>query len=311
MKPGVSVVIPAYNYAHYLPLTLDSILKQDYPNFEIVVVDDGSTDNTAEVVARYGNKVRYVHQKNAGLSAARNTGIRHAKFDYLAFIDADDEWRPTMISRIVEAFSRLPEEFAIIACHYDYIDPQSKPLKIKNIIPVEEREFSCRDFILKTRFTSSSAIIKRVAFDTCGVYDETLRSSEDRDIWIRISAKFRVYMVGERLSLIRRHPHNMSKHADRMKSNIRRVLAKAYEAELVPHRDRLFWMRVFSFYYFQNSWRYRDEGRCGEALRQILCSFLLWPFFPRPDRLNEPPLFRLRSLMRFARELVAGLPKPS
>src|SRR5688572_21390402 len=107
--PGVSVIIPAYNYANYLPLTLDSILQQDYPNIEIVIIDDGSTDNTREVVARYGPKVRYVYQKNAGLSAARNTGIKAAKTDYLAFIDADDEWHPTLISKMMSAFARLPD----------------------------------------------------------------------------------------------------------------------------------------------------------------------------------------------------------
>lgn len=306
MKPGVSVIIPAYNYAHYLPRTLDSILKQDYPNVEIVVIDDGSTDNTREVVGAYGDKVRYVFQKNAGLSAARNTGIREAQCEYLGFIDADDEWRPTLISRIMDAFLRLPDEFAIVACHYDYIDADSNILPVKNIIPVEEREFDCRDFILKTRFTSSSAVIKRKAFTTCGDYDVTLKSSEDRDIWIRIASRFRVYIVGERLSLIRRHPHNMSKHADRMKQNIRRVLQKTYEAKLASHADFLFWARVFSFYFYQNSWRYRDEGRNARALGEIAKSLLLWPAFPQPERLNEPHLFRLRSTVRFARELIAG-----
>jgi glycosyltransferase involved in cell wall biosynthesis len=305
-KPGVSVVIPAYNYAHYLPRTLDSILKQDYPNVEIVVVDDGSTDNTREIVASYGDKIRYVYQQNAGLSAARNTGIKEAKFEYLGFIDADDEWRPTLISRIMGAFQRLPGEFAIVACHYDYIDADSKPLPVKNLIPIEEREFNCRDFILKTRFTSSSAIITRKAFDTCGTYDVTLRSSEDRDIWIRIASKFRVYIVGERLSLIRRHPHNMSKHADRMKQNIRRVLQKTYHAKLASHADVLFWAKVLSFYFYQNSWRYRDEGRNARALAEIVKSLLLWPAFPQPERLNEPSLFRVRSTLRFARELIAG-----
>src|ERR1041385_8897165 len=87
---GVSVVIPAYNYARFLPAAIDSALWQEYPASEIIVVDDGSTDNTAEVVKGYGERVRYIHQSNAGLPAARNTGIKAARFDHVAFLDADD-----------------------------------------------------------------------------------------------------------------------------------------------------------------------------------------------------------------------------
>jgi glycosyltransferase involved in cell wall biosynthesis len=109
-SPGVSVVIPAYNYARYLPIAIDSVLKQDYPHYEIIVVDDGSTDNTAEVVAGYGNKVRYIHQKNAGLPAARNTGIKAAGFDFVGFLDADDQWLPEMLGTAMGKFGELPKE---------------------------------------------------------------------------------------------------------------------------------------------------------------------------------------------------------
>src|SRR5690242_10687505 len=95
--PGVSVIIPAYNYARFLPQAIESALQQDYPEFEVLVVDDGSTDNTAEIAAVYSRadkRVRYLHQKNAGLPAARNTGIQHARFDFIGFLDADDAWLP-------------------------------------------------------------------------------------------------------------------------------------------------------------------------------------------------------------------------
>jgi glycosyltransferase involved in cell wall biosynthesis len=266
-------------------------------------VDDGSTDNTREVVEAYGEKVRYVFQKNAGLPAARNTGIRSARHQLLAFIDADDEWEPTMLKRLAEICCKLPNEFAIIACHVAYIGPDSERLNSKNLISENPREIACRDIILKTRFTSSSVIVKREAFEKCGLFDESLRSSEDRDMWIRIAARYRVYMTGERLSLIRRHPKNMSKHADRMKSNIRRVIGKAYNSRLVAHANIFFWSRVFSFYFYQNSWRYHDERRNVRAVWEILRSFVLWPVFSNPAELNEPHLFRLRSMLRFARSL--------
>lgn len=306
--PGISVVIPAYNYAGYLPLTIDSVLRQDYPNIEIVLVDDGSTDNTREVVAAYGDKVRYVWQKNAGLPAARNTGIRHSSHDYVAFIDADDIWQPAFLSRLMETFLKLPEDFAAVSCYIEYIDAKGALLPVKNFVPVREKEVTKRDLLLKNRITSSSTITRKRAFLTCGFYDETLRSSEDRDIWLRIAAQFRFYMVPVTLSQIRRHSSNMSKHADRMKANVRKVLGKAYASELVGHGERLFWLRVASFYFFQNCWRYRDEGRMGKALAELLCSLVLWPYFPEAAELNEPRFFRLRSLVRFGREWFSRRP---
>src|SRR5690348_14198226 len=95
LLPGISVVIPAYNYERLLKQAIDSALQQNYPLLEVIVVDDGSTDNTGQLVAelcRADNRIRYIHQKNAGLPAARNTGIRAAKFDYVGFLDADDQW---------------------------------------------------------------------------------------------------------------------------------------------------------------------------------------------------------------------------
>ena len=297
--PGVSVVIPAYNYARYLPRALDSALAQEYKNVEVIVVDDGSTDNTAEVVAAYGDRVRYIYQKNAGLPAARNTGIKAAGFEYVGFLDADDEWLPSMLARAIEAFQSLPAEYGIVASHISHIGPDNQPLAAKTIYPTEPREITCRDIILKTRFSPSAVVARRSVFDECGFFDETLRSSEDRDMWIRITAKRRAYLHGERLTLIRRHPNNMSKHADRMKANVRKVIGKAYTASLVPHSQRLFWMRVFSFYFFQNAWRFRDEGRRLDALREMIWSVLLWPCFFAPEQLNEPVCFRARALVRF------------
>src|SRR5690349_21494110 len=100
---SVSVIIPTYNYAHYLPCAIDSVLAQTQPAAEVIVVDDGSTDATREVCARYTDpRVRYVHQSNAGLSAARNTGLREARSPLVAFLDADDRWEPAFLGTTLE-----------------------------------------------------------------------------------------------------------------------------------------------------------------------------------------------------------------
>ena len=299
--PGVSVVIPAYNYAHYLPEAMDSVLQQDYPHFELIIVDDGSTDNTPAVVANYGNRARYIHQKNAGLPAARNTGIRHAHFSYVMFLDADDLLLPGQLRAAMRALAALPAEFAIIAFPTENMDQHGNPLPTKQLAPTAAREITLRDILLKTRFGTTGLLAKKSAFDDCGNFDETLRSSEDRDMWIRIASRRKIFLHNERLIRIRRHAVSMSKNSDRMKANTHRVISKAWRDRRVPHSDIAFWLRVHSFRHFQAAWMYHDEGRPAAAVRDLLISLLLWPWFPQPQQLNEPPLFRLRSLLRFLR----------
>ncbi len=296
ISPGISVIIPAYNYAHYLPCAIDSVLRQDYPNFELIVVDDGSTDNTDEVIARYPEPVRRVYQKNAGLLAARNTGIRHATFPLVCFLDADDALAPSLLHKAVNALASLPDSFAIVAFRTQLMDVDGKLLPTKTLTGNRGEEIRGRDIILKSRYGTTGLLARREIFEPNGWFDETLRSSEDRDMWIRLASHHRIFLHGERLALIRRHAASMSRNSDRMKENMSRVIAKAWRDRRVPHGEIFFWLRVKSFFYFQGAWMYSDEGRRGAAISDLLISLLLWPWFPSPKRLNEPVLFRLRSL---------------
>lgn len=302
--PGVSVVIPAYNYAHYLPFAINSVLRQDYPAIETIVVDDGSKDNCAEVVARYGDRVRYIRQENAGLSAARNTGIRAASHSFIAFLDADDQWRPGMLSRIMETFLRLPEHFGLVACASILVDPTGIPLQSKRLNKGYCGEITALDIILMTRFQPSAAVVRKSVFVECGFFDTTLRSSEDRDMWIRVAARHQAYLIKDPMVLIRKHDTNMSRNADRMKRNMSIVLSKAKQSGAVGRGHSFFWRRVNSFYHFQTAWMYHDEGSQRLALRELCASLLTWPLWWNPHRLNENYLFRLRSGITF---LVAGV----
>jgi len=188
----------------------------------------------------------------------------------------------------------------------NYVDAGGRPLNRKRLRPERPQEITCRDILLLSRFMPSAVVVKRAAFDASGCFDESLRSSEDRDMWIRIAARRRIFQTADRLVLIRKHTANMSKQADRMKGSVRRVLAKAYHNRLIPRQDVCFWLRALSLHYFQNAWRYRDEGRQSKALCELLISLLLWPLFPAPREFNEPVLFRVRSLRRFFWEMITG-----
>jgi glycosyltransferase involved in cell wall biosynthesis len=161
---GVSVIIPAYNYSRYLPFALESVLNQTYSPVEVIVVDDGSTDDTNKVVARYGERVKYIYQTNSGLSAARNTGIKAASMPFVAFLDADDVWEPGFLKSGMDKFSVLSDNYAIVACHPNFID------KDGNLIPLNPSGKRCsgdifaKDILLMTRFPPSSVIAKKVVF---------------------------------------------------------------------------------------------------------------------------------------------------
>jgi len=304
---GVSVVIPAHNYAHYLPSAIDSILAQVHTNLEVIVVDDGSADNTREVVSSYVDpRVRYIWQENAGLSAARNTGIRHARMKYVGFLDADDRWLPGFLESVMAQFAKLGGSFAAIASVSDRIDEHGKLLPGPKFSYDCEREFTVRDFIMRNRPLSSSIVIRSEVFEECGYFDTSLRSSEDRDMWIRITTRHRFWLIGMPLALIRRHGANMSKNAVRMKKNSAAVLWKAWNAEAVPRSNLLFWLRAFSVHYFQIAWTHFDAGLRLHAFLYLGASALLWPIFLDRSRLYEPPFFRVRTLIRFCLRLLQG-----
>ncbi|MFA6542804.1 MAG: glycosyltransferase [Limisphaerales bacterium] len=308
--PGVSVVIPAYNYARFLPSAVESCLRQDYANFEIVVVDDGSKDNTREVMARYGAPVRYVYQDNAGLSAARNTGIREAKFEFVAFLDADDLLLPTHLSDSMEAFAKLPPDYALVACDDVLVDVDGRPLPFTVHVPVLPREVTLKDILMRTRFSPTGAVARKEVFALCGGFDTALRSTEDRDMWIRIAARRRIWHQGRVLVEIRKHGNNMSNNADRMKNNMSVVLRKAYDAEVVPKSNLCFWLQVFSYWRYQTSLIYNGIRQPPRAFRDLFISVLLWPFFVNPAANGNPPLFRLRSFVRYTLNALRGEVKP-
>ncbi len=304
---AVSVVIPAYNYAHFLPDAIASILEQTHPAYEIIVVDDGSKDNTREVVARFTDpRVRYVWQQNAGLSAARNTGIAQARTPFVAFLDADDQWFPGFLSAVVERFQALEKRYGLVATATTRMDQSGQKL------PPPRRVFSLsgtltpRDFIMRNRCLSSSIVARRAVFDECGFFDTTLRSSEDRDMWIRITTKYGFWLIDEPLGYIRRHGDNMSKNAPRMKQNSGTVMVKAWRAGAVSRWDVPFWLRAFSVHYFQIAWTHYEAGYRARAFQYLATSVALWPVFLKPAQVFEPPLFRLRALAHFVLRLFSS-----
>ena len=200
--PTVSVVIPTHNRAGFLREAIDSVLAQQFRDFELIVVDDGSTDETPQLLESYPN-INVVRQDRRGVSAARNSGIGAASGPFVAFLDSDDLWLPQKLSAQMAFFKAQP---AALAC-------QTEEIWIRNGVRVNPRKRHRKpsgmifEPCLQLCLVSPSAVmIKRYLLDYVGGFDETLPACEDYDLWLRIGCRFPIYLISTPL-VIKRGGH--------------------------------------------------------------------------------------------------------
>jgi tetratricopeptide (TPR) repeat protein len=202
----VTVIIPSYNRANYLPVAIDSILAQSYPVFEIVVVDDGSTDNTAEVVKAYSNQVSFYERGHQGVSAARNYGLDMAQGDVIAWLDADDVWEPEFLASTVPLLENDPALDGVYT-GIAHIDEAGNLLPQSNIRTVPPQQlFSAlleEDFVL-----TPTVVVRKCCFDQAGRFDEQFHICEDYDMWLRLAKSFTLQGVSQPLVRVRIHSGN-------------------------------------------------------------------------------------------------------
>lgn len=225
--PKVTVVIPAYNSMAYLPETLDSVLKQTFTDFEVLIIDDGSTDHTAAWASEIKDpRVKLISQLNKGVSAARNTGISHAQGEYIAFLDADDTWHPTKLERQVQRFEAEPE-VGLVYTWTLWVDQQGNSIGSVSASHVEG--FVWEKLLLGDVVgNGSSAAIRRSCFDKVGLFDTELSGTADCDMWARVSAHYPLAVVKEILVYYRQHPSGMSRDYEKMAQNSRLEIDKKF-----------------------------------------------------------------------------------
>jgi glycosyltransferase involved in cell wall biosynthesis len=207
--------MPAYNAEEFIALAIESVLVQDYPNRELIVVDDGSTDSTAAIIRRYGPRVRYEYQSNAGQAAARNRGIRHSTGELIAFIDADDVWLPPKLARQVALLEQSPD-LGLVYCSTEEIDSAGCVLRPR---PAQLRGSVVRSILLG-RYSGaelgSTALVPRAVLSEIGDFDALLPPCEDTDLFWRIATRYRVDFVPEPLVQYRMHGRNAHSDLNRM-----------------------------------------------------------------------------------------------
>ncbi|WP_142124358.1 glycosyltransferase [Pseudoxanthomonas sp. 3HH-4] len=196
----VSVIIPTYNRRDLLPRAIDSVLAQTRRVDEIIVVDDGSTDGTADMLqARYGERVKHVWQSNAGVSAARNHGLRLARGRYLALLDSDDEWLPEKTALQV-AFLESRPDFGMVVCDVERIDGDYRHIDVFHRREViRENGWALRWLLHNPALIPASVMLRRQVVDQLGGFDETLRTAEDLEFHLRVARHWPIGVVEQAL----------------------------------------------------------------------------------------------------------------
>jgi len=279
MNPQVSVVIPAYNRAHCVEKAIDSVLAQTVDRIEIILVDDGSTDNTRDIIAeKYGDRVRYIFQENQGIPGARNTGINHSRGEYVAFLDSDDSWRPNKLEKQLRLFEEHPE-YGMVACRCAKIQCAENPKKPDRPLSYQGRRgksgWILKDLFAKNFIRTSSVIIRKNCFEKVGLFDETLLQTQDYDLWLRMAAAYPVGFINESLTVYLDNARGISTDSLLGRLYRQRALEKAYLKKAVP--KKLYRRRMAQAYNVIGR-HYLRRGDRAKGLKYLKQSLRLSPF---------------------------------
>lgn len=208
----VSVVIPAFNQGMYLAEAIESALAQTYRDFEIIVIDDGSTDGTHAIALQYGDAIRYYRQENQGLASARNAGVRQASHEYIALLDSDDQWLPTFLESMVALVEEHPEA-AVYYCRARCMDADGNDLPqilSSSSVPHD----AMYEALLRASFIlPSTVLMRRSVALSAGLFDPSFRRCQDWELWLRILQQGRTF-IGFHECLVRYRLHENSLSAD-------------------------------------------------------------------------------------------------
>lgn len=283
--PLVSVIIPAYNSEKYIGAAIDSVLAQTYKNYEIIVVDDGSTDNTSEVVNKYiipqtidrrQPTVKYIYQQNKGPSAARNKGIKESNGEYIAFLDSDDMWLPEKLNRQMEFFASSDGYGLIFIGHYLINEMGSCVTTHK--IDHPETITGVKSFLFgNPHLGTSTIVIPKKCFDEVGLFDETLMAAEDIDMWIRISRKYKVGCINEPLVRIRFRERSQSTRKDFAHNGRLRLYKKIFNYPELKNK-RILKLKANSYMFFSIAKTFCENDDTLGARKMMIKSFLNFPF---------------------------------
>jgi glycosyltransferase involved in cell wall biosynthesis len=265
--PLVSVIIPTYNTATYISAAVDSVLTQTYSPLEVIVVDDGSTDNTADVLGRYADKIRYLYQPNSGPAAARNRGFSEAHGEFIAFLDADDWWTSDKLEQQIPILLANPN-IGLVHADVVYIDG--------NTGRWFERDRPRPNFIGKcyTRLlygnaiSTSTVVLRRECLENLGPFDNHIPAGvEDYELWMRIARRYEFGYIPRSLATYRQHSTNISHNSFVMTTAELALISRQLKADpsLWQSAGRKQVKRRLFNLHFRLGYLYLDKGSFAEA----------------------------------------------
>lgn len=234
----VSVIIPTYNRARFLKEAIDSVLAQTYQDYELIIVDDGSQDETAQIVKPYQDKLKYIFVPHQGVSKARNIGIQEAKGEFIAFLDSDDLWLP----------KKIETQVAFFTFHPDALICQTEEIWIRNGIRVNPKKYHLKpsgmmfaQSLRRCLISPSAVMMCKTLFDDIGLFDESMPACEDYDLWLRVTVKYPVYLLPQALVIKRGgHPDQLSRIVPSLdKWRIKAIIKLLESKTLNPEQYRL------------------------------------------------------------------------
>lgn len=215
--PQVSVIIPVYNQEKYIKECVDSVINQSYSNIEIIVVDDGSTDKTPDILRTYGDKIKYIRQENQGPSSAVNKGIRSANGSLICWLGSDDLYMPNKIERQVE-FLQNDQSISVVYSDYITIDSYGNEINKVHISHPSQEKFT-RMLLIRNFINGSTVMMRRECLDNVGFYDENLGADPDGDMWFRLLKNgYKFGHIPEPLVKYRWHQNNVSHNVGLMRN---------------------------------------------------------------------------------------------
>src|SRR3954453_3216755 len=270
LPPLVSVVIPVYNGERFAAEAVDSVLRQTFRDFEIIVVRDGSTDGTAAILAGGGASIRVHRQAKGGVASARNAGVARARGAFIAFLDADDVWLADKLMRQMPLFERAG--VALVYSGVRVVDSELRPLREVAPPPPERALINtlCVDPVHLP--LTMTGVVRRVAFEEIGGFDERVSTSADADFICRISLHHRLDCIAEPLALYRQHGTQMHLNVDAMERDMTLLHAKFFEDPAAAEYAKLRGRAAASLYYTL-ALGYAHRRRIAEALRCAATAF--------------------------------------
>ena len=293
--PLVSVVIPTYNCARYIGETVESVLAQDFADREIIVVDDGSTDDTAQVLGTFGPDVRCIVRENSGAAGARNVGIRAARGKYIAFLDADDVWLPGKLGLQVDFLEKHPKAGLVFtdALWFDERGIIHASWTAQRDRFTAGQRLPCggsvigefyRELVLQNFITVSSVVLRRSAYGAVGPFEETYRTGSDHHYWLRLAARFPIGYINAVLVRYRVRAESLiQENFERWYRNEIRLLRDgAAQPGYFLRVGRGEWRRRLADLHFRLGWRLLQAGRRRDARGQLARALLRRPWRVTP-----------------------------